>query len=167
VQYQPDGLRAISNGVAKWVAVFVLIGCCIDIGKYLFWAQRQRSHYYGLLSLLLEISTLGMISRQQAIRVEMNESDTPEDNSEINDSEAEIQQSIAQLTNDILLGRVQPVLRKIRAARYGLDIDIIRQVLRGLHSAGVLEADKRNSYKLCAARILPGDESPKLIIKSR
>ncbi|MFN3237616.1 MAG: hypothetical protein ACE37D_11210 [Pseudomonadales bacterium] len=24
-------------------ALFILIGCCIDIGKYLFWSQRLRS----------------------------------------------------------------------------------------------------------------------------
>uniref|UniRef100_UPI00261C9272 hypothetical protein n=1 Tax=uncultured Paraglaciecola sp. TaxID=1765024 RepID=UPI00261C9272 len=36
-------------------ALFILIGCCIDIGKYLFWSQRQRSLYYGILSLVLMV----------------------------------------------------------------------------------------------------------------
>jgi len=40
------------------------------------------------------------------------------------------------------------VLPRIKAADYGLGIDVIRQVLKGLYTAGVLEADKRNSYKL-------------------
>ena len=43
-------------GKAVFLAVlFILIGCCIDIGKYLFWSQRQRSRYYGMLSLVLMI----------------------------------------------------------------------------------------------------------------
>ena len=43
-------------GSAVFLAIlFVLIGCCIDIGKYLFWSQRQRSPYYGILSLVLMV----------------------------------------------------------------------------------------------------------------
>ena len=43
-------------GKAVFLAVlFILIGCCIDIGKYLFWSQRQRSRYYGMLSLVLMV----------------------------------------------------------------------------------------------------------------
>ena len=33
--------------------IFIVIGCCIDVGKYLFWSQRHRSFYYGALSLVL------------------------------------------------------------------------------------------------------------------
>jgi hypothetical protein len=35
-----------------------LIGCCIDIGKYLFWSHRHRNRYYGILSLVLGLSWL-------------------------------------------------------------------------------------------------------------
>ena len=35
--------------------LFVLIGCCIDVGKYLFWAKRQISQYFKALSLVLRI----------------------------------------------------------------------------------------------------------------
>ena len=66
--------------------------------------------------------------------------------SEVQD--VKIQQTIAQLTEDILKGRTLPVLRRIRAAGYALEIDVIRQVLSGLYDVGILEADKRNSYKL-------------------
>lgn len=38
--------------------LFVLIGCCIDFGKYLFWSQRYRSHYYGSISLILTVFSL-------------------------------------------------------------------------------------------------------------
>ena len=65
--------------------------------------------------------------------------------------DVDTQQMKARLTDDILKGNTLPVLRRIRAADYGLDIDIIRQVLKGLYTAGVLEADKRNSYKLAGS----------------
>lgn len=33
---------------------------------------------------------------------------------------------------------------------YGLDINVVREVLRGIYTVGALEADKHNSYKLAA-----------------
>ena len=62
--------------------------------------------------------------------------------------EIEVKQKVAQLTSDILQSRIPPVLRKIKAAHYDLDLDVVRQVLRNLFDAGILEQDKRNSYKL-------------------
>ena len=35
--------------------LFVLIGCCIDVGKYLFWAKRQISRYFKALSLVIMV----------------------------------------------------------------------------------------------------------------
>ncbi|WP_339672426.1 hypothetical protein [Dasania marina] len=114
-----------------------------------------RTAGYGLLSLLLEVSTLGMISLAYAFKVEagLNHSHAgyPGENSLAADTEngdIEKQQAIARLTADILKGHIAPVLRKIKAADYRLNIDVIRQVLKGLHALGVLEDDKRNSYKL-------------------
>jgi hypothetical protein len=46
----------VGNGLSKSIlsaVLFILIGCCIDFGKYLFWSERQRSHYYGVIALLL------------------------------------------------------------------------------------------------------------------
>ena len=56
------------------------------------------------------------------------------DELETGDSEkrdVDTQQMKARLTDDILKGNTLPVLRRIRAADYGLDIDVIRQVLMG------------------------------------
>jgi|GEM_PF-1974723 len=66
----------------------------------------------------------------------------------------------ARLTNDILKGNIPSVLRRIRAADYGLSIDVIRQVLKGSYAAWVLEADKRNSYKLASSLRYPNKEPP-------
>lgn len=32
----------------------------------------------------------------------------------------------------------------------GLDINVVREVLKGIYTVGALEADKHNSYKLAA-----------------
>ena len=66
----------------------------------------------------------------------------------------------ARLTDGILKGNTLPVLCRIRAADYGLDIEVIRQVLKGLYAAGVLEAGKRNSYKLAGSLQNQIKESP-------
>ena len=57
-------------------------------------------------------------------------------------------QKLAQLTFDILNGKIRPVLRVIKGVDYGLSLDQIRALLRDLHSAGILDSDIRNSYKL-------------------
>ena len=36
-------------------ALFILIGCCIDVGKYLFWVKRRISRYFKALSLVLMV----------------------------------------------------------------------------------------------------------------
>ena len=46
----------IGNGLSKNLlaaGLFILIGCCIDFGKYLFWSERHRSYYYGAMALVL------------------------------------------------------------------------------------------------------------------
>ena len=107
---------------------------------------------YGILSLLLELSTLGMIGLARTLKSDLGgdygaqgETETVIDNDEY---EIEVKQKVAQLTSDILQGRIPPVLRKIKAAHYDLDLDVVRQVLRNLFDSGILEQDKRNSYKL-------------------
>ena len=51
--------RVISTEGDEWTlfmaGLFVLIGCCIDIGKYLFWVKRQVSRYFKVLSLVLMV----------------------------------------------------------------------------------------------------------------
>ena len=111
--------------------------------------ELVRAVGYGLLSLLLEVSTLGMISLAYAFKCEASNghdhigNDMPDDLENV-----EERQAVAQLTEDILKGKMPPVLRKIKAAHYGLDIDAIRRILKSLRSVGILEDDKRNSYKL-------------------
>ncbi|WP_159931082.1 hypothetical protein [Oceanicoccus sp. KOV_DT_Chl] len=118
-------------------------------------SELIRAIGYGVLSVLLEVSTLGMISLVQAIKLGalVNDQclDGAEGESQAFDSEKQAlgsEQMKAQLTDDIIKGNISPVLRRIKSANYGLDIDAVRQVLKGLYTAGVLEADKRNSYKL-------------------
>jgi hypothetical protein len=117
--------------------------------------ERVRAVGYGLLSLLLEVSTLGMISLAYAFKREAGLNHSRSGYSGANsiagdtgNGGIEKQQAIARLTADILKGHIVPVLRKIKVAKYGLNIDDIRQVLKGLFAIGVLENDKRNSYKL-------------------
>ena len=106
---------------------------------------------YGLLSLLLEVSALGMISLAYAFKCEASNghdhigNDIPDD---VDLENVEERQAVAQLTEDILKGKIPPVLRKIKAAHYGLDNDAIRRILKSLPSVGILEDDKRNRYKL-------------------
>ena len=75
----------------------------------------------------------------------LGEKETVIDNGEY---EIKVKQKVAQLTSDILQGRIPPVLRKIKAAHYDLDLDVVRHELRNLLDSGILEQDKRNSYKL-------------------
>ena len=112
---------------------------------------------YGILSLLLEVSTLGMISLVQVFRADLKASGRT--NSEgkggfIHNSDQlnlAAQQAVIQLICDILSGEVPPVFRKLRAAEYGVDHSVIQQVLKNLHAIGLLADDKRNSYKLAIA----------------
>jgi|TARA_Y100000296_G_C5170596_1_gene257076 hypothetical protein len=97
---------------------------------------------YGILSLLLELSTLGMIGLARTLKSDLGgdydvqgETETVIQNSE---HEIEVKQKVAQLTSDILQSRIPPVLRKIKAAHYDLDLDVVRQVLRNLFDAGIL-----------------------------
>ena len=114
--------------------------------------QVVRVMGYGILSLLLELSTLGMIGLARTLKSDLGgdygapgETEPVIDNGEY---EIEVKQTVTQLTSDILQGRIPPVLRKIKAAHYDLDLDVVRQVLRNLFDSGILEQDKRNSYKL-------------------
>jgi len=117
--------------------------------------ELVRALGYGMLSLLLEISTLGMISLVRVIKQEAAINQNHIDNAGIAPVSAEretrdeeTQQAISRLTKDILLGHTLPVLRRIKAEGYSLEIDSIRQVLGRLYDVGILVADKRNSYKL-------------------
>ena len=108
-----------------------------------------RGISYGLLSLLLEVSTLAMISLTTAF----NHSNSSRPMSKpvdepVSHMDVDQQRAVLQLTGDILNGRIPPVLRTIKTAHYGLDIDVIREVLRSLRFTGILTDDKRKSFKL-------------------
>ena len=109
---------------------------------------------YGILSLLLEVSTLGMISLVQVFRADMKAGGRANSDGKgafIHNSDQlnlAAQQAVIQLICDILSGQVPPVFRKLRAAEYGVDHSVIQQVLKNLHAIGLLEDGKRNSYKL-------------------
>ena len=113
--------------------------------------ETVRNLGYGLLALLLEVITLGAISLANSMqhdvwRLTKNLMILQARNqlSTILSSDAEM----VNLSNDIIRGQIQPVIRKIKAAQYELDIDEIRQVLMNLYLAGLIEKDARNSYKL-------------------
>ncbi len=109
-----------------------------------------RNICYGLLALLLEVSTLGAISLTNSLRVERHESNqNGETSSEPQIKEdPDFRQKSARLSQDIVDGRVKPVIRRIKASNYGLDFDEIKLVLARLYSAGLIEQDARSSYKL-------------------
>lgn len=137
------GLEAAAQTVPT-TRFFTGIGQVLNIDP-----QVVRVMGYSILSLLLELSTLGMIGLARTLKsdafVVLGEEEADTQNSEY---EIEVKQNIAQLTSDILQSRIPPVLRKIKAAHYDLDLDVVRQVLRNLFDSGILEQDKRNSYKL-------------------
>ncbi len=109
---------------------------------------------YGILSLLLEVSTLGMISLVQVFRVDGKEGGRANSDAKgtfIHNSDQlnlTAQQAVIQLICDILSGAVPPVFRKIRVENYGVDHSAVQQVLKNLHAIGVLKTGKRNSYEL-------------------
>ena len=140
------GLEAAAQTVPT-TRFFAGIGQALNIDP-----QVVKVMGYGILSLLLELSTLGMIGLARNLKSDLGgdygapgEKETVIDNGEY---EIEVKQKVAQLTSDILQGRIPPVLRKIKAAHYDLDLDVVRHVLRNLLDSGILEQDKRNSYKL-------------------
>ena len=112
---------------------------------------------YGALGLLLELSTLGVISLGRTRKSKgMNEpiEEEAEVSCFIPNSEQQnlaAQQTIIRLTCDILSGQMPPVVRKIKTAKYGLQLSIIQQLLKNLHQIGLLEQGKRNSYSLSVA----------------
>ena len=60
----------------------------------------------------------------------------------------ERREKVVKLSSDILNSNVEPVLRKIKAAQYGLDLHEIKQVLTALYQTGLIDKDARKSYKL-------------------
>ena len=106
---------------------------------------------FGLLSLLLELSTLGMISLVQLRKLKGNEQElTISRVNNINQSSFDeesvvlAQRAVIHLICDILSGKSAPVFRKIRESKYGLDVSVI---------AGVLKEGKRNSYELATGLV--------------
>lgn len=116
--------------------------------------EAVRNFGYGLLALLLEVITLGAISlansmQHDVLATNKESDDSTSSASTIDDSEQ--RRKVVNLSNDIIRGQIQPVIRKIKAAQYELDIDEVRQVLMNLYLAGLIDKDARNSYKLPSA----------------
>jgi hypothetical protein len=84
--------------------------------------------------------------RREALCADKETADAIKPEASVDDSVQ--REKIINLSNDIIRGQMQPVIRKIKAAQYELDIDEIRQVLMNLYLAGLIEKDARNSYKL-------------------
>ena len=57
-------------------------------------------------------------------------------------------QKVSYLIDDIRTGKIEPVVRKIRSSQYGLGVILINRLLKDLLDLGMIERDKRNSYKL-------------------
>ena len=113
--------------------------------------EAVRNFGYGLLALLLEVITLGAISLANSMQYDVLAADKESDDSTSSEStidDSEQRCRVVNLSNDIIRGQIQPVIRKIKAAQYELDIDEIRQVLMNLYLAGLIDKDARNSYKL-------------------
>lgn len=140
------GLEAAAKKVPT-TRFFAGIGQVLNIDP-----QVVRVMGYGILSLLLELSTLGMIGLARTLKSDLGRThDAPREAETVignGEYDIEVKQRVAQLTSDILQSRIPPVLRRIKAAHYDLDLDVVRQVLRSLFDSGILEQDKRNSYKL-------------------
>ena len=132
-------------------------------------AERVRLAAFALLALLLEVSALAAISLSGAAeRVFVSEplSRSPqqplqpsppsprEPSVPLPDAVSESDQ-LAQLVRDIVRGRIEPVVRKIVAARYGINLALIRETLDDLKRQGILDDDIRNSYKLSAVFMDP------------
>lgn len=109
-----------------------------------------RNLCFGLLALLLEVSTLGAISLTSSLRAENSEKSRKRESwCEVHvEDDTDLRQRATRLSHDIVNGRIRPVIRQIKASDYGLDFDEIKLVLANLYRSGLIEQDARNSYKL-------------------
>lgn len=146
-QLSEAGLMAATSELGT-TRFFIAISRTLNISL-----DSARTFGYSILALLLEASTLGMISLASAEKQKNNSLGQHSHEPELNLEEGglideESRQKLTQLTVDILNGRIRPVLRTIKSAGYGLSLDQIRAVLHDLHATGILDTDIRNSYKL-------------------
>ena len=141
------GLSSAENQL-ETTKLFAAIARALNISL-----DTARTAGYAVLALLLEVSTLGMISlagvEKETNSLRHRRPDEPKPSPDGGTAiDEEYRQKLAQLTFDIINGKIRPVLRVIKNADYGLNLDQIRAVLSDLHSAGILDTDIRNSYKL-------------------
>ena len=114
-----------------------------------------RNMFFGLLAFLLEINTLGAISLSGSLRAGSSEmeKDVALNSCEKIEEDFERREKVVKLSSDILNSNIEPVLRKIKAAQYGLDLHEIKQVLTALYQTGLIDKDARKSYKLKTEKI--------------
>lgn len=152
-------LADVLSGVGKEVAMQqVPVTALFSYASQFFSINENIARFlgFGLLSMLLEVSTLGMISLVQLYKKRENDRYRPtseNDNASVSvlcdeGSIVIAQQSVIRLICDILSGKSPPVFRKIRELKYGLDVSAIRHVLQSLYAVGFLKEGKRNSYEL-------------------
>ena len=143
------------NEATKQVAVSLFFS---EIGQVLnISVEKIRLAGYSILSFLLEISAMGMIglrplfgASQSAEIAVSGETEMAAESFTQNADQLDLQaqQAVIRLIYDILSGRVEPGFRKLRLAKYGLDLSVIKQVLKNLHAIGLLKDGKRNGYKV-------------------
>ena len=111
-----------------------------------------RNTFYITLGLLLEFSSLIMISLNTELNKDKEQCESrvqKKNGKQTRKKINRITDSIKKrLFNDIESGEIDPVIRKIRSAGYGLSIEAIKEVLRDLHRQRIIRKDKRNSFKM-------------------
>jgi len=104
---------------------------------------------FALLAFLLEVCTLASISLAVNHRNKMSENYNRKGiNKMLTEYPAADLQKVSYLIDDIRTGKIEPVVRKIRSSQYGLGVILINRLLKDLLDLGMIERDKRNSYKL-------------------
>lgn len=104
---------------------------------------------FGLLALLLEVCTLASISLVNAYRVDGVGIKQANDFEQVFQGfTVDERELVRVLIQDIRSGKVDPVIRRIRASHYGLGLPAIKLLLSRLLDLGIIEKHKRNSYRL-------------------
>ncbi|MGS2722151.1 hypothetical protein ACVBEJ_00250 [Porticoccus sp. GXU_MW_L64] len=117
-----------------------------DISALLGFDSRWiRMVFYGLLGLLLEVSSLGMIS--------LNTPRPKKNKTKRVPTEAELFQQreakAIRIAMDVILGNVKPSLRQCQAAGYGVSRSFLKLIFKCLEKSGLIEQSARKSgYQL-------------------
>ena len=136
-------------------------------GMFRVEVNHVRIFFFAVLALLIEICALGVIAlsswtkKEQSTATSTDEGPDRSFHKDTNkrtvreiekplstEQDQEQKSKRSRLIHDIITGNIEPVLRKIKMARYGIPLDDTREILSNLEQQGILEEDIRNSYKL-------------------